>query len=190
MHPTEPDEHRLVYRARLGDVEAFGALVRLHQGRIRGFLRRLCRDHTQADDLAQECFLLAWLRIADCREAASLNAWLCSIAYRCFLQALRRERRDASAALLEDPSAMHEDTQEDGGRSAREQRALERAMQSLKPEEAAALTLHVSLGYSHGEVASILALPLGTVKSLIARGLPRLRAALNTALEGVHHEDH
>jgi RNA polymerase sigma-70 factor (ECF subfamily) len=190
VHPTEPDEHRLVYRARLGDVEAFGALVRLHQGRIRGFLRRLCRDHTQADDLAQECFLLAWLRIADCREAASLNAWLCSIAYRCFLQALRRERRDASAALLEDPSAMHEDKQEDGGRSAREQRALERAMQSLKPEEAAALTLHVSLGYSHGEVASILALPLGTVKSLIARGLPRLRAALNTALEGVHHEDH
>jgi RNA polymerase sigma factor (sigma-70 family) len=190
VHPTEPDEERLVHRARLGDVEAFGALVRLHQGRIRGFLRRLCRDHALADDLAQECFLLAWRRIADCREAARLNAWLCSIAYRCFLQALRRQRRDASTMRLDAQRALDDDTHENGGHSAREQRALERAMQSLKPEEAAALTLHVSLGYSHGEVASILALPLGTVKSLIARGLPRLRAALNTALEGVHHEDH
>ena len=186
---SDLDEHLLLQRAGLGDLDAFGALVGLHQGRVRGFLRRLCRDHALADDLAQDCFLQAWRKLGDYREQGSFNAWLCSIAYRCFLQSLRKRRREDTAAVQYEHECTDEEAE--GGtahRSAREHRALERAMQALKPDEAAAITLHITLGYSHGDVASILSLPLGTVKSLIARGLPRLRAALMAPANGVNHE--
>ena len=191
MLGTDLDEQCLLQQARQGSVDAFGALVRLHQGRVRGFLRRLCRDHALADDLAQDCFVLAWRKLADYRERGAFSAWLCGIAYRCFLQALRSRRREDTAVLLyEHELATQEITGTPPPHSTREQHTLERAMLELRSDEAAAITLHITLGYSHGEVASILNLPLGTVKSLISRGLPKLRAALTAPACGAHHEDH
>lgn len=191
MRRTDLDEQGLLLLARQGNVAAFGNLVRLHQGRIRGFLRRLCRDPALADDLAQECFLQAWRKIGDFRDQGAFSAWLCSIGYRCFLQSQRRRRREDMAAVqYEGEHTVDETDSGDAQHSAREHRALEHAMQTLKPEEAAAITLHITLGYSHSDVAGILNLPLGTVKSLIARGLPRLRAALMAPAAGAHHEEH
>lgn len=181
------DEELLLQRAGKGDLDAFGDLVHLHQGRVRGFLRRLCRDHALADDLAQECFLQAWRKLADYRGQGTFSAWLCSIAYRGFLQSLRGSRHAEAA------TARYDDSREEAAPAQEicmlQQRALERAMQRLSAGEAAAITLNITLGYSHGEVAAILALPLGTVKSLIARGLPKLRAALSAPATGADHED-
>ncbi len=182
----DADEHALLAAAQRDDVAAFGQLVRLQQGRVRGFLRRLCGDHALADDVAQERFLLAWRRLRDFRGEGSFGAWLCGIAYRRFLQSQRRQRREtvlneAHAREWQEAGPMLETP-------ALQQRALERAMTHLNSQEAAAITLNITLGYSHAEVAGILGLPLGTVKSLINRGLPKLRAIL-TSSAGVSHED-
>jgi RNA polymerase sigma factor (sigma-70 family) len=182
---TEDDESQLLKAAMQHDIDAFGALVSLHQARVRGFLRRLCRDHASADDLAQESFLLAWRKLKDYRAQGSFNAWLCSIAYRCFLQSRRSHKREVEMTQLYGLQHCADETDE---AQPLLQRTLERAMATLSGQEAAAITLNITLGYSHSEVATILELPLGTVKSLIARGLPKLRAVLTHPATGENHE--
>ena len=84
---------RLVLQARLGDRDAYGELVARHQGRVRGWLRHLCGDHAEADDLAQEAFVRAWTRLGDLKDAARFPAWLMKIAYNEFLQSRRSSDR-------------------------------------------------------------------------------------------------
>src|SRR5215469_10163968 len=75
------------------DVAAFAALVRMHQDKVRGFLRRMTKgDTAMADDLAQETFLLAWKRIDQFRFDGSFTGWLFGIAYNRALMELRKRR--------------------------------------------------------------------------------------------------
>ncbi len=95
----------LVRRVLLGeDRQAFNQLVLRHQGTVRALLRRLCRGNAaQADDLAQETFLLAWRKLAQFRAEARFSTWLFRIAHNCFLQAYRQQpagdRHDEQALL-------------------------------------------------------------------------------------------
>jgi RNA polymerase sigma-70 factor (ECF subfamily) len=163
----------LAQRARSGDASAFGALVREHQSKVRGFLRRLTRGDTAlADDLAQETFLEAHRKIAQFRGEGSFGAWLCGIAWSRFLME-RRKRR-------EEPLEAPDDTASVDTTSASLARLdLEKAMARLAPMETAALTLCYALGHSHGEAAEILQLPLGTIKSHVLRGREKLKALLD-----------
>ena len=75
------------------DPAAFSALVRLHQGGLRAFLRRLTRgDQALADDLAQESFLEAWRKIGQFRGDAPFAAWLHRIAWSRFLMTARKRK--------------------------------------------------------------------------------------------------
>ena len=69
-------DRQLVLRAWLDDHAAYGELVARHQGRVRGWLRHLCADHAEADDLAQNAFVRAWTRIRDLKDAARFVPWL------------------------------------------------------------------------------------------------------------------
>src|SRR6201996_6937105 len=85
----------LVRGAAAGDAAAFGALVREHQSRVRGFLRRLTRgDAALADDLAQETFLEAFRKIAQYRGEGSFGGWLCGIAWSRFLMERRKRKEE------------------------------------------------------------------------------------------------
>src|ERR1700752_152429 len=85
----------LVRDAVSGDAAAFGALVREHQSKVRGFLRRLTPgDAALADDLAQEAFLEAWRKIAQYRGDGSFSGWLCGIAWSRFLMDRRKRKEE------------------------------------------------------------------------------------------------
>jgi RNA polymerase sigma-70 factor (ECF subfamily) len=166
---SEGDQAR---RAAAGDANAFAALVRLHQSRLRGFLRRMTRgDHALADDLAQETFLEAHRKIASWRDEGSFASWLYAIAYSRYLMEARRrkleplEDADVPSPSPESASALRLD--------------LERAMARLSPGERAALTLCFALELTHEEAAVTLAMPIGTVKSHVARGREKLKAMLH-----------
>lgn len=146
---------------------AFTALVRLHQAPVRRFLRRLSPQ--DCEDIAQDVFIKAWRLRTGWREQGPYGAWLMRIAWTSFLSHHRRHRQPDTAAHPAPEGAWP---------PAEGSIDLARAMAGLDPKARAAAELCFAQGYSHGEAADILALPLGTLKSLVARARVQLAAAL------------
>jgi len=167
------NENALLALAAAGDTAAYEALVRTHQSRLRGFLRRLARgDRALADDLAQEAILEAWRKIRQFRGEGAFSAWLARIGYRRYLMWARQRKLEPLDEDANDCAAMPSpDMKLD----------LEKAMARLSPPERAALTLCYAQSYTNEEAAAILALPLGTLKSHVARGREKLKALLEVA---------
>lgn len=163
----------LVAAAQAGSTEAFSRLVERHQQAVRAFLRRACGDWGLADDLAQETFLAAWPRIGRLKAGASVRAWLCGIAYRKHLTA----RRSWLRSRARDRAYAAERTEVAGGRPD-DRLTLERVMAELPGDQRACVALCLAAEFSHAEAAEALGLPLGTVKSHVARGRARLLEAL------------
>jgi RNA polymerase sigma-70 factor (ECF subfamily) len=166
------DESALARRAAAGDAAAFAALVRLHEAKVRRFLTRLTRGEG-ADDIAQEVFLKAWRMRGAWREEGSYGGWLMRIAWTSFLSARRsqgrREERDSWAwEASERAVATGPDVAIDVGR----------ALAGLDERERGAAMLCFAEGYSHSEAAGIMDLPLGTLKSIVARARIQLVASL------------
>jgi RNA polymerase sigma-70 factor (ECF subfamily) len=159
----------IVGLARLGDRGAFEELVRRRQSFIRSLLRRLCRNPALADDLAQETFLQAWKQIRALRSAGAFGGWLRQIAVNAWLQHARGS--EPFTELIDDPHAGTSPT-------INEQLDLDGALSALHPVARLCVVLSYHEGMSHGEIASVTQLPLGTVKSHITRGTSRLRELL------------
>jgi RNA polymerase sigma-70 factor (ECF subfamily) len=170
-----PSEAELAWArdARAGSADAFSRLVAAHQQGLRAFLRRLCGNHAEADDIAQETFVFAWTAMARFDASRSFRAWLFGIGWRKFRESrrswLRLLRRESQAAEMAESVAVA-----DPGLRL----DLAAAVKALTPEQRAAVLLCLACEFSHAEAAEILALPLGTLKSHVARGRERLAAAL------------
>ena len=169
----ESDDELAVLVARTGNREAFGELARRHQAAVRSTLTRLTRNSAVADDLAQETFIRAYLRISQYVTGQSFRAWLGGIAYREFLQDLRRQK--TSQRHLDQISREH--PVEFPGASP-ELIDLDRALESLRIEERTAVVLCHACGMSHSEISKAMGAPLGTVKSWVNRGRSKLEEAL------------
>lgn len=154
-----------------GSSLAFARLVDAHQQAVRGFLRRVCRDECEAEDLAQETFVTAWQGLSGFRGEASLRSWLCAIAW--------RKARDARRSLFRRHRREGDFLERDQlGRAAEVETearlSVVKAMAGLPLEQRAAVALCLGQDFSHSEAAAILGLPLGTVKSHVVRGRARL----------------
>lgn len=165
-------EAAVIARAAAGDDAAFSELVRRRQSALRQLLRRLCKDPSLADDLAQQAFLSAWRSLPQLASAAAYWPWLRRVAINAWLQHVRRQR--------ESPAAPERDLEDvPGPASAIEERLdLDAALAELPPVPRLCTVLAYSEGMSHAEISSVTGLPLGTVKSHITRGATRLRERL------------
>ena len=169
---AERSERDLIALARRGDDGAFGGLVRLRQTWIRGLLRRWSGDSQLADDLAQETFVRAWKHLRRLESPAAFGGWLRQIALNVWLEHARR--RNIPLDELPDGDEIGEAAVADAGQAI----DLERALDALRPPERVCIVLCLREGMSHAEVARATGLPLGTVKSHIARGTAKLRVLL------------
>ena len=162
---------QLVLFAKAGQNDrAFAELVRRHQARLRAFLTRLCGSPVLADDLAQNTFLKAHSAIQDFTSGKSFRAWLTAIAYREFLMHCRKEKSDArlKTAINEQQTIIDKNTSDISI-------DLQRSLRALDEKDRAAILLCDAAGYSHSEASTVLDLPLGSVKTCIARARKQMR---------------
>jgi RNA polymerase sigma factor (sigma-70 family) len=165
------EEASVVALACAGDQPAFEELVRRHQSAIRNLLRSLCRDMSLADDLAQETFLQAWIHIRSLRVPEAFAGWLRKLAINSWRQHLRRKGASGKLAEVEAGDVVSTP-------AATERMDLNSALGALAPSVRLCIVLSYHEGMSHGDIAAATQLPLGTVKSHIARGTARLRELL------------
>lgn len=189
-------EGELVRRAQAGDAEAFGALVLAHQQFVYNLVLRALGSEAEAEDLAQEAFVRAWLALPNFRGQAQFRTWLYRIATNLCYNRLPRLRRELAAlgeAELSDIPDTHGalgsgEPPSDPARAveAAERRAhLHRAIEALPESYRVLILLRYQQELPYEEIASVLSLPLGTVKTGLFRARARLRQALGAWEEEV-----
>lgn len=178
-----------VQRVQNGDVDAFEILIQRHQKPVFNLLYRWLGDSDEASDAAQEVFLAAYRGIQEFRGDALFSTWLYRIT---FNQAINRRRglavdqarRAASDPELDeaaDPLANLPHPGPDPAQEAEQkerQTRIQQGLNDLKEEEALIILLHDLQELPYEEIARILKLPLGTVKSRLHRARLALRAKL------------
>lgn len=164
------DDRACAMRARSGDMAAFSTLVLRHQKRLYRFLLRLTRSPDDALDLTQDTFLRAHRHLGQWRPDALFTTWLFRIARNAAFDWLRRDKRRAAretdaACDMPDPAAGPERSVE----TQQLYRQLEAALARLPPAHREVLLLREIEAMSYEEIAQVLDIGVGTVKSRIAR---------------------
>ncbi len=171
-------EDVLVRRAAGGETAAFAELLRRHQGKVRGLLLRLCGDRTLADDLAQEVFLRAYRGLWGFEGRSSFGTWLYRISYNAYLNHSTRVRKWSSLPTAYDAETAAPDDALSPPR-ADLRRDLEAAVATLPQRYRGVVVLYYLQDLSYPEIAEILDVPLGTVKTHLHRAKRLLRAKLH-----------
>ncbi|MBP6482658.1 MAG: sigma-70 family RNA polymerase sigma factor, partial [Pseudomonadales bacterium] len=131
----------------------------------------------------QETFIRAWRSLADFRGDSSLRTWLYRIAYRCFLSEVRR--RDADTAEIAEHHALAPEQSE--ARAFMDD--FDVALRQLSPAQRDAVHFSLQRGFSHPEIAHIMGLPVGTVKTHVLRGRQKLQELLRDWQEGFGNDN-
>lgn len=163
-------ERRLVDRAAAGDHDAFASLVEDAGPRIFGIALRITRDADAAHDAVQDALLHAWRDLPRLRDRDRWDAWLTSIVVRRCYAELRRRRRA--------PAPTEAPTVGDAGGGLADRDELERGFALLRPDQRAVLVLRYYAGLEPSEIAEVLRIPAGTVRSRLHYALGAMRAAL------------
>ena len=161
------------------DRVAFASLFEFYAPRIKAMLTRLGAAADTAEDLAQETLLMVWRKAAYFDPArASASAWIFTIARNLRIDRLRGDNRAKLYAPYEmvEPEGLENP---DGALSAAERDARVRsALKELSQEQVRVVQLSFFEGRAHGDIAALLDLPLGTVKSRVRLAMTRLRNLL------------
>jgi RNA polymerase sigma-70 factor, ECF subfamily len=151
----------------------FGCLLQQEIPRLRRYARALTRDSTRADDLVQSCLLRALAKSHLWQPGTDLRAWLFTILHNQHVNDVRRAVREGISVPMEDVAPLLTAASTQG--ASLQLRDLDRAMARL-PEEQRQVLLLVGLeGMRYEEVATVLNVPVGTVRSRLSRGRDMLR---------------
>jgi RNA polymerase sigma-70 factor (ECF subfamily) len=181
----------VVLRARSGQEAAYRELIRRYERPVFALVFRMVRDRELAEDLAQETFVKALNAIDSYRPEFKFSSWIFKIANNAAIDHLRRRELDTlsldGSPHAETPEAMQATALQIGARQetpldtveAKELgTAIEAAIGALRPEYRSCILLRHVEGRAYEEIAEILSLPLGTVKTYIHRARHELRHSL------------
>lgn len=188
MNTTQNGEAGLIRFAQRGDVDAFNLLALKYQDMMFRISLRIINDERAAEDAAQNAMIQAFQNIRSFR-GGSFKSWLARVAVNASYDEMRRMRRHASHPLeqfnqdgeeiespvwMTDPAAQPEELAE----NSELQGVLHRCIRSLMPDYRLMVILVDMEGFSYEEAARITRVPVGTVKSRLARARMQLRTAL------------
>lgn len=176
-----PDDRALVEAARAGDERALDLLIREHQGRIHAICRRLAGNDADALDATQEALIAVVRGLPRFDGRSAFSTWCYRVATNACLDELRRRnRRPVTGLDHERAEAIHSRTDSGPGldQTVVDRHLLDEALAGLPDEFRAPVVLRDQLGLDYAEIAQVLEIPPGTVRSRIARG----RAALSRHL--------
>jgi RNA polymerase sigma-70 factor (ECF subfamily) len=182
--PAAGDSAEFVRRLRVGDPRAFEDLVRTQQHRVYGLALRMLGNTAEAQDVAQEAFLRAHRGLAEFRGDARLSTWLYAIVSRLCLNRLAgNERRlarhgEETLARLADARPRPDQALERG----EIEEALHRAIGELPEERRIVVVLRDVEGLAYEQIAEVLELPVGTVRSRLHRARLDLKEKLERFL--------
>lgn len=196
VEPRAQIEAQFIERLKRGDAAAFETLVNERSGEIYGLLYRLTESSEEARDLTQETFLRAFQSIGHFRGESDLRTWIYRIAInqaRNRWRWWRRRRRDMTVSIdapqTNGQTSLIATLRSDNGNNPEREtlahereRALRRALSSLKRVYREAVVLRDIEGFAYEEIAVALDISVGTVKSRLARGRQELRRKLEGSL--------
>jgi RNA polymerase sigma-70 factor, ECF subfamily len=173
-------------RARNGDHDAFTAVVRLYDLRLRGLAYRVLGDRDGMDDALQEAYVRAFRALPRFRGDARIGTWLFRITYNACLDELARKRKVTQVPL--DELVEQASAEPEPGEALRARRDLASAFAALSKDERAVVFLVDVQGFDYSGAAELLGVPVGTVASRLNRARRSLRSALRPAGEGFDTE--
>ncbi len=173
-----------------GNKEAFATIVERYEQKVYGLAYRLTGDYDDAADLAQDAFIKVYRNLGQFRGQAAFSTWLYRVVTNVFLDEMRKRKRRPVVAISLDDSIVTEEGElsrelpshdlgpEDLSAQHELQQTVRAGMQKLPEDYRVVLILRDLQGYTYDEIASMLDINLGTVKSRISRARLALRKVL------------
>ncbi|MFF7030443.1 sigma-70 family RNA polymerase sigma factor [Streptomyces albidoflavus] len=179
-----PDLEALMGQVAVGDRDAFTTVYDTVAGPVLGLVRRVLRDPAQSEEVAQEVLVEVWRTAARYRPAkGTVMTWVMTLAHRRAVDRVRSAQaaaaREERAALLDRTPAFDEVAEQVETRLEREQ--VRRCLRTLTELQRESVSLAYYRGLAYREVAELLSVPLGTVKTRLRDGLIRLRDCLGVS---------
>ncbi len=172
------DETQLIDQALQGESSAFGELVRLHQDRLYSAVVHIVGCRSEAEDVVQDAFVQAYVKLKTFKRNSRFYTWLYRIAFNVSISRRRRRRVEVSVeqsrdASGEEPRDPIEDPSQPLERAERQEK-LEQAMQMLTEEHRSIIVLRHMEDFAYEEIAQILDISVGTVRSRLHRARAQL----------------
>jgi RNA polymerase sigma-70 factor, ECF subfamily len=181
--PAEQDDALLVQASQQGDQDAFALLVQRHQRRVFMLSLRMLQDYEEASEITQEAFLAAWQGLPAFRGEACFATWLYRIAYHCCLRQLERRKRErALQAAMQAEQMLEEVNKEKQAEDMLElrdrQAIVRKQLEKLPTMYRMVLILRHFQDMTYEEMADILSMPVGTIKTHLFRARHLLKERL------------
>ena len=180
------DDAQLIHDALEGDSSAFGLLVRKYQDRLFNTLVHVTGGREEAEDLVQDAFVQAFVKLHTFQAQSAFYTWLYRIAFNLAISRKRRKRPEVSVESRQEATGMEpmDRAESVSERMLREERGhqIQAALASLTEEHRSILVLREIDGCCYETIGEILDLPVGTVRSRLHRARLQLRDELKEVL--------